>query len=135
MRWVSRRSAVARLLLRRGVGGAAPAGGGRSGAGAGGLRAAVEKGVEPGGADAANLCDLDVGDKRRVVREDALDADAVADAAHREVGVDAAALLAYDYALEHLNAVSLALDDLDVDTHGIARAKARDIAIRLDFYV
>ncbi len=67
--------------------------------------------------------------------EDALDADAVADAADREVGVDTAALLAQDDSLEHLDALPLALDDLGVHAHGIARAEARDIAIRLNFYV
>ena len=60
----------------------------------------------------------------RVHREGALDADAVGELAHGEGLVDPAVLAADDHALEHLDALLVALDHADVDLQRVARARS-----------
>src|SRR5262245_4992521 len=62
---------------------------------------------------------LDLVDPRRVHRERALHAHPVGDAAHRERGPGAAPATADHHALEGLQALLLALDDLDHHLHGV----------------
>src|SRR5947207_91073 len=71
--------------------------------------------------------DLDVVDGGRVHGERALDANAVALLAHRERLAHAAALTAQHDALEDLDALLGALDDLHVHIDGVAGAEGRDV--------
>src|SRR5262249_5785593 len=66
-------------------------------------------------------------DHRRVQREDALDALAVRNLAHREILVEALAGAADAHALIGLHAGALALDHLDVDDHGVARGELGNV--------
>src|SRR3954447_14965533 len=63
---------------------------------------------------------LDASQHRRMHRERALDADAVADLAHGERLAHAGALTPDDDALEHLHALLVAFDDADVDLQRVA---------------
>src|ERR1700742_1947998 len=60
-------------------------------------------------------------------REGSLDADAVALLAHGERLADATPLTADHRALEHLDTLLGALDDLDMHVDGVARAEGRDV--------
>ena len=60
-------------------------------------------------------------------REGALDADAVALLADGEGLADSATGTAQHHTLEHLDALLVALDDLDVNLDGVTRAEGRDI--------
>src|SRR6202012_1564704 len=60
-------------------------------------------------------------------REGSLDADAVALLAHGERLADATPLTADHRALEHLDTLLGALDDLDVHVDGVARVEGRDV--------
>src|SRR6478609_4900965 len=88
--------------------------------GHGGLAAAIAEVVEAGAAHFGLLLDLDLLDVRRVDREHALDALAVADAADGEILVDAAALVGDDDAGENLDALLVTFTDLGVHTDAIA---------------
>src|SRR5690606_8452906 len=94
---------------------------------AGSLPDAVAHVVELGAADVAAADTLDLGDHRRVQRERALDPDAAAELAHGEGLADAAALAAQHVTLEHLHALTVALDHADVDAHRVARSEVGDV--------
>src|SRR3954468_501080 len=93
----------------------------------GGLAAEFAQVVQLGPADVTAPGHLDLGDVRGVHREGALDADVVGDLADREGLADAAALAADDHAQELLDPGARALDDADVDIHGVARPEVRDV--------
>src|SRR5688572_5399189 len=67
-----------------------------------GLAGEIAEVVEAGATHAATRHHFDLLDARRVQREDALDADAVAHLAHGEGGASAALGALDDHALEHL---------------------------------
>src|SRR5579864_3034841 len=75
--------------------------------------------IELGAPDRAAPYHLDCSDARRIEREDALDALAIGNLAQREIRVDPGVLAPDAHALEGLNALALALDDLDADAHGV----------------
>ena len=75
--------------------------------------------------------DFDLVDARRVHREGTLDAHGVRHLADGERLADAAVLAADAYALEDLNTLFLALDDLDVNAQRIARLEVGDVATEL----
>src|SRR3972149_8689313 len=86
----------------------------------GGLADALAQEVELGSAGHAVAHDLDLLDARRVDLESALDADAGAQRAHGDRASDPAPAQAHDRALEDLDALAVALDDLGRDAHGVA---------------
>src|SRR5947209_2732487 len=83
--------------------------------------------IELGAAHLAAAHDLDRVDHRRIEREHALDALAVGNLPHGEALVDAAAGARDAHTLVGLHARALALDHLDVDDHGVARSKVRNL--------
>ena len=87
-----------------------------------GLADAVAKEVQLGAADLAVADDLDLLDPRAVELERALDTDARRDPADRDGGRDAAVAHAHHEALEDLDPLAVALDDLGGDLDGVARA-------------
>src|SRR3990170_309040 len=97
----------------------------------GGLADALAQEVELGPAGHAVADDLDLLDARRVDLEGALDADAGAQRAHGDRAGDAAAAQAHDRALEDLDALAVALDDLGRDAHGVAGRKLGQVAADL----
>src|SRR3990170_5005587 len=103
-----------------------------AGADAGLLAHALAKVVELRAADAAHPHDLDALQPWRVQQERPLDADAVGDAAYREVGVDSASPLADDHALERLDALPFSLHDTGHDAHRIAGAEVGDLRVLLE---
>src|SRR5882762_10429326 len=102
------------LLLRLAFGAA------RSLADARRLAGAIAQVVELRAAHVALALHLDRRDERRIGLEGALDALARGDLAHDERGVQAAVPLGDHHALEGLRALALALDDVDIDDHGVA---------------
>jgi len=86
----------------------------------GGLAYAVAQEVQLGAPDLTVPNDLDPLDPRAVDLERALDADARCDPAHGDRGRDAAVAHPHHEALEHLDALAVALDDLGGDLHGVA---------------
>src|SRR5207248_11677010 len=72
--------------------------------------------------------DLDLVDARRIEREDALDAHAVAHLSHGERRVRVTALAPDDHALEDLDPVLVAFADLRMHAHGVADAEFRNLA-------
>src|SRR5277367_716861 len=74
--------------------------------------------------DRAAAHDLDQGDARRIEREDALDSLAIGNLPQREVRVEAGILTGDADALERLDALAFAFDDLDADAHCVTRLKA-----------
>src|SRR5687768_15699339 len=78
--------------------------------------------VQLGAAHARRPDDVDLGDRRRVQREDALDALTERDLADGEGRAHAAAVEADDDALEDLDALLVALAHLDVHTDGVPRS-------------
>src|SRR5207247_1843111 len=76
---------------------------------------------------------LDLGDRRRVQREDALDPLAERDLAHREGGARAAAVNADDDALENLDAFLVALAHFHMHADGVARPHRRPLRQLLFF--
>ena len=87
------------------------------------LAHAVAQVVELGAADVTLEGALDLLDLRRVERERALHAHPEALLAHRE-GLAGGRALALDHsALEHLHPAALALDDLEMHAHGVARTE------------
>src|SRR3990172_3600647 len=103
-----------------------------AGADAGLLAHAPAKVVELRAADAPHPHDLDALQPRRVQQERPLNADAVGDAAYREVGVDTASPLADDHALERLDALPLSLHDPGHDPHRIAGAEVGNLRVLLE---
>src|SRR5438132_456122 len=77
--------------------------------------------------DARRADDVDLGDRGRVQREDALDALPEGDLADRERRARAAAMQPDDDPLEDLNAFLVALAHLHVHAHGVARLHAGPI--------
>src|SRR5580765_363359 len=84
-----------------------------------GLALQIAQEVQLGAAHAGRPHDLDLLDRRRMQREDALDALAERDLPHRERGAQAAPVHADDDALEHLHAFLVTLADLDVHAHRV----------------
>src|SRR3954464_3691941 len=93
----------------------------------GGLPDAVPEVVQLRPAHGAAGDRLDLGDDRRVHRERALDADAVADLAHGERLANAGALAADHHALEELDSLLVALHDTHVHLQGVAGREGRDV--------
>src|ERR1700688_93264 len=90
---------------------------------AGRLAAQRAQVVELGAPHHAAPDHLDAAERRRVQREDALDADAARDLAH-EIGLAGAAAAPADHhALEDLDAFLVAFDDPHVDAHRVAGAE------------
>src|SRR5262245_15660987 len=87
--------------------------------------------VELGAPHVAARGHFDPVDARRMDRKGALDADPVRHLAHREGGADAPAALADHDPGEHLHALLLTLDDLDVHTHGVAGLEVGHVALQL----
>src|SRR3954464_3331358 len=77
--------------------------------------------VELGASHFAFALHLNRGDERRIRLERALDALARGNLAHDEGGVEALVALGDHHAFEGLRALALALDDVDVDDHRVAR--------------
>src|SRR5207302_11474672 len=71
---------------------------------------------------------LDLVDSRRIEREDALHAHAVAHLPHRERGVHVPALAADDDSLENLDSLLVAFADLRMHAQGVADAEFRHLA-------
>src|SRR5258705_6522627 len=92
-----------------------------------GLALQVAEEVQLRAPDARRPHDVDLGDGRRVQREDALDALAEGHLADRERGARAAAVQADDDSLENLDAFLVALAHLHVHAHGVARLHPRPI--------
>src|SRR5579864_2422116 len=90
---------------------------------AGRLAAQRAQVVELGAPHLAAPDHLDAAERRRVQREDALDADAARDLPHGEGLASAAAAPADDHALEDLDAFLVTLDDPHVDAHRVAGAE------------
>src|SRR5687767_6557480 len=86
-----------------------------------GLALQVAQEVELGAADAGRPHQVDLGDRRRMKREDALDALAERHLAHRERGAGAAAMQPDHDPLEDLDALLVALAHLYVHADGVAR--------------
>src|SRR5919198_3916704 len=87
--------------------------------------------VELRAPDSAPRHDLDALDTRGVDGEDALDADAVGGLAHGERLTVAAAAATEDGALEHLDALLVALHDAHVNSHGVARLERGHVLAQL----
>jgi hypothetical protein len=81
--------------------------------------------VQLGAAHLRRADQLDLVDRRRVQREDALDALAERHLAHREGGADAAPVHADHHAFEHLDALLVALAHLHVHADRVARLHRR----------
>src|SRR5439155_22027067 len=81
--------------------------------------------VQLGAADLGGAQDLDRVDDRRVEGEDTLDALAERDLPDRERRARAAPVHADHHALEHLDALLVALAHLDVNFHGVTRLDRR----------
>src|SRR5665213_2794030 len=92
---------------------------------AGRLAGQAAQEIELGTAHGAAAHHLDLGDARRIEREDALDTLAVGDLAQREVGIDARILARNAYAFEGLDAFALALDHLDANLERVAGPEFR----------
>ena len=89
------------------------------------LADAVAQVVQLGPADRAGALHLDLGDLRRVQREDALDAFALDDAADGEHLAHALAAAGDHHAAEDLDALLLAFQDALVDVHLVADLELR----------
>src|SRR5262249_53500762 len=93
-----------------------------------GLLAQVE---ELGAAHARVLDHLDLGDRRTVHREGALDADALAQLAHGEAPAQPAAADVDDLATEFLLPLLVALDHAHRHLDGVTRAQVGTIGLQL----
>src|SRR5688572_7718842 len=115
--------------VHRNLGAAAPISGSEFAllADLGGLADAIAEVVQLGAADVAALDDLDLRHRRGVERERALDADAVAQLAHRVRLLQAAALTPDHVALEDLNPLLAALDHSDVDLELVTGKELGDV--------
>src|ERR687897_448927 len=91
------------------------------------LTDAVAQVIELGAADVTPADDLDLGDGRRVERERALDAHAVAHLPHLERLADAGARAADDDALEDLDALLGPLDHAHMDLERVAGREVGDV--------
>src|ERR1700676_2015430 len=80
--------------------------------------------IELGASDRPAPDHVDRGDARRIKWKDAFDTFAIGNFAQGEVGIDPGVLAGDADALEGLDALALALDDLDADAHGIAGIEA-----------
>src|SRR4029077_17243204 len=89
--------------------------------------------VEPALPHVAVTEHVDAIDPRRVHEKRALNADAVRDTPHREVLAQPASGDADDRALEHLDALSRALDHLGVDLDRVAGAERGHLCLLLLF--
>jgi len=96
-------------------------------ANSGGLAAQFAQVVELGAANVSAGYDFNVLKDGRVDREDPLDADAVGNLADRERLANAAVLTADDDALENLDSLLIALDDLDMHFDRITDLERGDI--------
>src|SRR5581483_2408531 len=92
-----------------------------------GLTHAVAQVVELGAPHITEGHRLDPGDDRRVHGEGALDSDPEADLADSERLAHTGTLTADDRALEHLDALPIALDDADMDLEGVSGSEVRDV--------
>src|SRR5215469_5785895 len=90
------------------------------------LAGQVAQVVELGATHAAAALDGDVADRGAIGLEDALDALAVGDLAHRERGVQAAVASGDDDALVGLNALAVAFHHLHLHDHRVAGLEFRD---------
>src|SRR5262245_2021317 len=99
--------------------------------GRGGLADAVAQEVELRAADLAVADDLDPLDPRAVDLERALDAHARRDPSDGDRRRDAAVAHPHDEALEHLDALAVALDDLGGDLDRVARGDHRQVGAEL----
>src|SRR5262249_9592452 len=104
---------------------------------AGCLAPEVAQVVETRAANFALACDFDRRDRRRVQREDALDASAEADAAHGEGGARGAALLRDHNAFERLDALldlfAFAFLEANVDANAVPRTEVGEVFAQLRF--
>src|SRR2546426_695501 len=92
--------------------------------------------IELGAAHVALALHLDRGDERRVGLERALDAFTRRYLAHDERGIQSAVALGDHHAFERLQPLSLALDDVDIHHHGVARGEIRHLAAQpLDLFL
>src|SRR5437879_1906022 len=92
--------------------------------------------IELGAAHVALALHLDRGDQRRVGLERALDAFTRRYLAHDERGIQSAVALGDHHAFERLQPLPLALDDVDVHHHGVARGEIRHLAAQpLDLFL
>src|SRR5689334_2606768 len=107
------------LFFRAGAGGASLFGD------ASRLAAASAQVIELRTTDIAAAHQLDRDQARRVQREHALHAFAVADLAYGEGGVDAGVLARDADAFEGLHTLAVAFDHLHVDLHGVAGPEVR----------
>src|SRR5262249_23241329 len=95
---------------------------------AGALPAAFPQVVQLGPADVALGDDLELADHRRVHREGPFDPDPVErDLADGERLAEPSALAPDHDALEHLDALAIALDDAHVHLDGVARPELRQV--------
>lgn len=97
---------------------------------AAGAADALTQEVQLGPAGVGPADDLVLGDPRRVDREHTLHALVVDDPPHADHLVRAATLAADEHALEHLDALLVALDDAAVDIDGVAHIHARDVVLQ-----
>src|SRR5215211_5918921 len=93
----------------------------------GGLADPIAEAVQLGAPDVATLDDLDPRHCRRVKWEGSLDADAIAELAHRVRLLQAAALAPDDVALEDLDPLLAALDNSNVNLELVARKEHGDV--------
>ena len=93
--------------------------------------------IEASAAHFALADHFDGADRGRVEREDALDADAKADAAHREGGAGGPALLGDHHAFEclktFLNLFAFTFLQADIDADRVARTELRQVFAQLRF--
>ena len=101
----------------------------------GALTAELAKIVQLGAADAAKTLHFDLGDAGAVERENALDADAVADLADSVAFADAAVLAGDDDTLKGLKTLVRSFLDLDGNAHGIAGAEGGDFPLGLHVFL
>src|SRR5579859_1380249 len=101
---------------------------------AGGLPTQSAHVVEVLAADLIVAHDLDLVNARRVEQIGALDADIVRDTADGEGAVEPRAAQMNDDALEDLDTLAIALDDLGVHAHGVAGLQRWNILAQVFFF-
>ena len=98
------------------------------------LTGPVAKVIELSPANNTMANDLDMADTGAVVGEGSLNTDAVAYAANGEGLADAAALHLDDDAFKVLKPLAVALNDLDLNTHGVADLELGEVGTKLLFF-
>ena len=98
------------------------------------LTGPVAKVIELSPANNTMANDLDMADTGAVVGEGSLNTDAVAYAANGEGLADAAALHLDDDAFKVLKPLTVAFNDLDVNTHGVADLELGEVGAKLLFF-